>query len=40
MAGRSRMSGGKSRKTFRNGFDRQHGKNRMNGYFMRGGIRL
>lgn len=37
---RQKMSRKHSRKTFRNGMKRQHGKNRMHGYFMRGGIRL
>lgn len=37
---RSKMSYGKSRKQFRNGMNREHPKNRMNAYFMRGGIRL
>lgn len=37
---RSRMGRGKSKREFRNGVERQHPKNRMNGYFMRGGIRL
>lgn len=40
MARRSSMSRGKSRKAFRNGVNRSHPKNRINGYFMRGGIRL
>lgn len=40
MAGRSKMSYGKSKRTFKNGMERQHPKNRMNSYFMRGGIRL
>lgn len=40
MAGRSSMSRGRSRKVFRNGVERQHPRNRMDSYFMRGGIRL
>lgn len=40
MAGRSRMSRGSSRRNFKNGVNREHPKNRMSGYFMRGGIRL
>lgn len=40
MAFRSKMGKGKSRRTFRNGAERSHPKNRMNSYFMRGGIRL
>ena len=37
---RSKMSRGKSRRTFRNGVNRQHPKNRMEAFYMRGGIRL
>lgn len=37
---RRRMSRKKSRRTFRNGVNRSHPKNRRNSYFMRGGIRL
>lgn len=37
---RSKMSRSKSQRTFRNGVDRQHPKNRMHSHFMRGGIRL
>jgi len=37
--GGSKMSRGKSRREFRKGVERQHPKNRMTGYFMRGGIR-
>ena len=37
---RSKMSRGKSRRTFRNGVERQHPKNRMEAFYMRGGIRL
>lgn len=37
---RSKMSRGKSRREFRKGVNRSHPKNRMNAYFMRGGIRL
>ncbi len=37
---RSKMSRGKSRRTFRNGVQRQHPKNRMEAFYMRGGIRL
>jgi len=37
---RSRMSRRSSRKTFRRGANRQHSKNRMDSYHMRGGIRL
>lgn len=40
IMGRSKMSRGGSRRTFRNGVSREHPKNRMSGYFMRGGIRL
>jgi len=38
--GRSKMSRGKSRKEFRKGVNREHPRNRMSSYFMRGGIRL
>lgn len=37
---RQRMSRRSSRKTFRRGANKSHSKNRMNGVFMRGGIRL
>jgi len=37
---RSKMSRRGSKRTFRNGVERQHPKNRMSSYFMRGGIRL
>ena len=37
---RSKMSRGKSRRTFRNGVQRQHPKNRMEAFYMCGGIRL
>lgn len=37
---RSKMSRRSSKKAFKNGVNRQHPKNRMTGYFMRGGIRL
>ena len=37
---RQRMSRRSSRRSFRRGANREHSKNRMNGYFMRGGIRL
>lgn len=40
MARRSRMSRGKSRRTFRNGANRVHSKNNWDSYYMRGGIRL
>jgi len=38
--GRSRMSRGSSRRTFRNGVNREHPRNRMSSVYMRGGIRL
>lgn len=37
---RQKMSRKSSRRAFRNGVQRQHPKNRLNGFFMRGGIRL
>jgi len=37
---RSRMSRGKSKRTFRNGVNREHPKNRIAAHHMRGGIRL
>ena len=37
---RQRMSRRASKKAFRKGVNRQHSMNRMNAYFMRGGIRL
>lgn len=37
---RRRMSRRSSRKAFRNGANRQHPKNRLSDYYMRGGIRL
>lgn len=37
---RKRMSRRKSKRAFRNGARRQHPKNRMDAYVMRGGIRL
>lgn len=37
---RSKMGKGRSRRTFKNGINRNHRKNRMDGYWMRGGIRL
>jgi len=37
---RSRMGRGNSRRQFNNGVNREHSKNRMSGYWMRGGIRL
>ncbi len=37
---RSKMSRGQSKRTFKNGVNRQHAKNRMSAYHMRGGIRL
>lgn len=37
---RSTMGRKDSKRTFRNGVNREHPKNRMHGYFMRGGIRL
>ncbi len=37
---RQRMNRKRSRKTFRKGANRVHSKNRMDAYFMRGGIRL
>ncbi len=37
---RQRMSKRNSRKTFRRGANRTHSKNRVQNYFMRGGIRL
>lgn len=40
MARRSRMSRRSSKRTFRNGAMRSHPRNRMNSYWMRGGIRL
>jgi len=40
IMGRSKMSRGRSRRQFKNGVERSHPKNRMSGYFMRGGIRL
>lgn len=40
MANRQRMSRRSSRRAFKRGAMRSHGKNRMYNYFMRGGIRL
>lgn len=40
MARRMKMSRKSSRRNFRNGVNREHSKNRMDSYFMRGGIRL
>ena len=37
---RQKMSRRSSRKTFKKGANREHSKNRMNSYYMRGGIRL
>lgn len=37
---RQSMSRRRSRKTFKKGVQKQHSRNRMNTYFMRGGIRL
>lgn len=37
---RQKMSRKSSKRAFRNGANRQHPKNRMRGYWMRGGIRL
>lgn len=37
---RKSMSRKSSRKTFRRGANRSHSRNRMDSYFMRGGIRL
>jgi hypothetical protein len=40
MARRRPMSRKSSRREFKRGVNRQHPKNRMDSYFMRGGIRL
>lgn len=40
MARRRPMSRRSSRRQFRRGVKRQHSKNRMDSYFLRGGIRL
>lgn len=40
MARRAPMSDKNSRKQFKRGVKREHSKNRMNAYWMRGGIRL
>lgn len=40
MARRQRMSKQSSKRTFKRGVNRSHPKNRINAYFMRGGIRL
>ena len=40
MPRRQRMSKRSSNRAFRNGFNRQHAKNRQRSYYMRGGIRL
>ena len=40
MYGRQKMSRSRSRKAFRNGITRQHKLNRLNPYFIRGGIRM
>lgn len=40
LMARSRMSRSRSKRAFRNGVNREHSKNRLSGYFMRGGIRL
>ncbi len=37
---RQRMSRKSSRRTFRRGANKSHSKNRMNAFYMRGGIRL
>ncbi len=37
---RQKMSRRSSRKTFRRGANKSHSRNRMNGQWMRGGIRL
>lgn len=37
---RTRMNRRSSKRAFRRGVERQHSKNRMNPYTMRGGIRL
>lgn len=40
MAQKRKMSRRGSRKAFRRGANKMHSKNKMNGYYMRGGIRL